>query len=152
MGINIVVITGNLTRDSELSVTNGGASLLRFSVAVNDRMKNQQTREWEDRPNYVDCVLWGRRAEALEQYLAKGQKVSVCGRLRWSNWESDGQKRSKLEVVVEEVELMGRRNAQDVAQEAQAPRQVQQDHPGSQSVARAVSAARAAYYEQDIAF
>lgn len=152
MGINIVVITGNLTRDSELSVTNGGTSLLRFSVAVNDRMKNQQTGEWEDRPNYVDCVLWGIRGEKLEQYLVKGQKVSVCGRLRWSRWESDGQKRSKLEVVVDEVELMGRRSAQDVAQEAMAPRQVQQDHTGSQSVAQAVSAARAAYYEQDIAF
>ncbi|MCL1799104.1 MAG: single-stranded DNA-binding protein [Eggerthellaceae bacterium] len=108
MGINRVIISGNLTRDPELRSTASGHVVLGFGVAVNDRRKNQQTGEWEDHPNFVDCTMFGARAEAIAKYLNKGGKVAIEGRLRWSQWERDGQKRSKIEVIVEEIELMTR--------------------------------------------
>ncbi len=106
MSINRVLISGNLTRDPELRAGNGGTQILRFGVAVNDRRRNPQTNEWEDYPNFVDCVMFGSRAEALSRYLAKGTKVAVEGKLRYSSWEKDGQRHSKLEVVVDEMEFM----------------------------------------------
>lgn len=110
MSINRVFISGNLTRDAELRQTPGGMRVLRFGVAVNDRAKNQQTGQWEDRANFVDCVVFGKRAEALAGMLAKGQRVAIDGRLRYSSWEAqDGSRRSKLEVVVEEIEFMSPR-------------------------------------------
>ena len=108
MSINRVFITGNLTRDPEMRQTNGGMPIMGFGMAVNERRKNQQTGEWEDYPNYVDCTMFGERAAKVSQYLAKGSKVSVDGRLRYSSWEKDGQKRSKLEVVVDNIEFMSR--------------------------------------------
>ena len=101
MSINRVCISGNLTRDPEIRSTAGGTSVMGFGVAVNERRRNAQTGEWEDYPNFVDCTLFGKRAEALERYLSKGSKVAIEGKLRWSQWESDGQRRSKLEVVVD---------------------------------------------------
>ena len=112
MSINRVCISGNLTRDPELRSTAGGTSVMGFGVAVNERRKNNQTGEWEDYPNFVDCTLFGKRAESLEQYLTKGAKVAIEGRLRYSSWEKDGQKRSKLGVIVEEIELMSRRDGE----------------------------------------
>lgn len=108
MSINRVNISGNLTRDPELRQTQGGMAILSLGVAVNDRRKNQQTGEWEDVPNFVDCVVFGSRAEKLAQFLAKGSKVAIEGKLRWSQWEKDGAKRSKLEVIVDEIEFMSR--------------------------------------------
>ena len=110
MSINRVIISGNLTRDSELRSTASGLPVLGFGVAVNDRRKNQQTGEWEDYPNFIDCTMFGARAESLSRYLSKGTKVSVEGKLRWSQWEREGQKRSKLEVIVDELEFMSSRN------------------------------------------
>lgn len=112
MSVNRVNITGNLTRDSELRKTASGMSILVFGVAVNDRRKNQSTGEWEDYPNYVDCTLFGNRAEALEPYLNKGVKVAVDGKLHWSQWEDNGVKRSKLQVNVENVDLMSKGSGQ----------------------------------------
>lgn len=108
MSINRVMISGNLTKDSELLLRQNGGGVLTFSMAVNDRRKNAQTGEWEDFPNYVNCVLFGKRAEKLQVYLAKGAKVAVEGKLRWSQWERDGQKRSKIEVIADEVEFLSR--------------------------------------------
>ena len=118
MSINRVNISGNLTRDPELRQTQGGMAILNIGVAVNDRRKNQQTGEWEDVPNYVDCVMFGSRAEKLAQYLAKGTKVAIEGKLRWSQWEKDGSKRSKLEVIVDEIEFMSRGQQQRQQQQA----------------------------------
>lgn len=108
MSINQVTITGNLTRDPELRATSTGLQVLDMGVAVNDRRRNQATGEWEDVPNFVDCTVFGKRAEALSRILAKGAKVAVSGRLRYSSWMQDDQRRSKLSVVAEEVDLMGR--------------------------------------------
>lgn len=108
MSINRVNISGNLTRDPELRATTGGTTILSFGVAVNDRRRNPQSGEWEDVPNYVDCVMFGNRAESVARYITKGSKVAIDGRLRYSSWESNGQRRSKLEVVVEEIEFLSR--------------------------------------------
>lgn len=113
MSINKAIITGNLTRDPELRMTAAGTPVLGFGVAVNDRTKNQQTGQWEDHPNFVDCVMFGSRAQAVGGYLHKGSKVAIEGKLRWSQWQAqDGAKRSKLEVIVDELEFMSRDNAQ----------------------------------------
>ena len=106
MSINRAIVSGNLTRDPELRTTSGGMAVLSLGVAVNDRRKNQQTGEWEDVPNFIDCTMFGSRAEAVSRYLSKGSKVCIEGRLRWSQWERDGEKRSKVEVVVDEIEFM----------------------------------------------
>lgn len=111
MSINRVVISGNLTRDPELKATAGGMSVLKLRMAVNDRRKNSQTGEWEDAPNYVDVTMFGTRAESLSRFLSKGSKLAVEGKLRWSEWESQqGEKRSKLEVVADDVEFMSSRD------------------------------------------
>ena len=129
MSINRVNITGNLTRDPELRQTQGGSGILRFGVAVNDRRRNPQTGEWEDVPNFIDCTVFGNRAEALSRFLSKGMKVAVEGKLRWSQWEKDGQKRSKIEVIVDEIEFL----SQGAAQNAQRPAQTTKMPQGYQN-------------------
>lgn len=106
MGINKVFLSGNLTRDPELRATASGTQVLEFGLAVNERVRNQQADVWEERANFFSCIVFGRRAEALSRYLAKGAKVSIEGSLRYSSWERDGVKRSKVEVIVDELEFM----------------------------------------------
>ena len=109
--INSVNIAGNLTRDCELRQTQGGTSILSFGIAVNERVKNNQTGEWSDRANFFNCVCFGKRAEGLANVLTKGQKVAISGRLRYNQWENDkGEKRSSVEIVVNDVEFMSQRN------------------------------------------
>jgi len=103
--INRVTIAGNLTRDPELRATTSGKSVLHFGMAVNDSRFNQQTQEWEDRPNFIDVVVFGNMADSLSKMLHKGMKVAVDGKLRYTSWEKDGQKRSKVEVVAQHIEL-----------------------------------------------
>ena len=110
MSINRVVISGNLTRDPDLRQTASGMAILSFGVAVNDRRKNPQSGEWEDYANYIDCTLFGNRANSLSNILTKGMKVAIEGKLRWSQWERDGQKRSKIEVIVDSLDFMSSRN------------------------------------------
>ena len=106
MSINRVVISGNLTREPDLRQTAGGMAILSFGVAVNDRRHNPQTGDWEDYANFIDCTMFGNRANSLSNILTKGMKVAIEGKLRWSQWERDGQKRSKIEVIVDELEFM----------------------------------------------
>ena len=131
MSINRVFVTGNLTRDAELRDTQGGTSYLRMGVAVNDRRKNPQTGKWEDVPNFVDCVMFGTRAEAIARYLTKGTKVAVDGSLRYSSWERDGQRRSKLEVAVRDVEFMSRQQQAQQPAPQQAPAQLPYQAPAA---------------------
>lgn len=118
MSINNVTISGNLTRDAELRTTPGGTAVLSLGVAVNDRRRNQNG-EWEDYANFVDCTLFGRRAEAIHQYLVKGTKVAIEGRLHYSSWEKDGQRRSRLDVYVDELEFMSRGSQQQAQGDGQ---------------------------------
>lgn len=106
MSINRVVITGNLTREPELRRAASGMAILNLGVAVNDRRKNPQSGEWENVPNYLDCVMFGTRAESVSGYLHKGSKVAIEGKLRYSSWERDGNRRSKIEVMVDDLELL----------------------------------------------
>ena len=103
--INHVVLVGRLTRDSELKYTAGGQAVCKFSVAVNRRRKNGD--QWEDEPNYFDVVVWGRQGESLAQYLVKGKSVGVDGELRQDRWQQDGQNRSKVEIVANNIQLLG---------------------------------------------
>ena len=110
MSINRVVISGNLTRDPELKALPSGTSVLEMRLAVNDRRKNAQSGEWEDHANYVDVIVFGQRGESLTRFLSKGSKIAVAGRLRWREWENQqGEKRSKLEVVADDVDFMSSR-------------------------------------------
>lgn len=116
MSVNTVSIAGNLTRDPEVRVTSGGLSVMQFGVAVNERRKDSQTGEWEDYASFIDCTLFGKRAQALEPYLRKGDKVAVQGRLRQDRWQAqDGTNRSKVGVIVDELDFMSRRDRADSA-------------------------------------
>ena len=112
MSINRVIITGSVTRDPELREGATGTSVLSLSVAVNDRRRNAESGEWEDVPNYVDVTMFGNRAAAIAKHVAKGDKLAIEGKLRWQSWERDGQKRSKLDVVADEVEFLSARKAE----------------------------------------
>ena len=105
MSINSVSITGNLGADSALRYTASQDPILSFSVAVNDRVRNPRTGEWSDRPNWVKCTIFGKRAESLVNYLKKGSKVAIEGKLRQNTWERDGVNHSEISVIVGEVEF-----------------------------------------------
>lgn len=107
MSINRVTLSGNLTRDPELRTTASGMAVLSMGVAVNDRRKNAQTGEREGCANFIDCMMFGSRAQAVSQHLHRGQRVMLDGKLRHSTWERDGQKRSKVEVVIDDIDLSG---------------------------------------------
>ena len=127
MSINRVNISGNLTRDPELRATQGGTSILTFGMAVNDRRRNPQSGEWEDYPNFVDVVVFGNRCDFLNKTLRKGKKVHIEGKLRYSSWEKDGQKRSKIEVVVDDIDFELPPKQQ--TQQGYAPQQPPQVYP-----------------------
>lgn len=131
--INRVFITGNLSRDPELRTTASGSAVLSFCVAVVDYVENRQTGEWEDRPNWVDCTLFGSRAQAISGYLHKGSKVAIDGRLHWSQWERNGEKRSKLEVIINDIQFLSPREG---AQGAPQQPQYQQPAPTYQQTAQ----------------
>lgn len=135
MSINRVVVSGNLTRDPELRVTPGGTQVLGFGVAVNDRRRNQQTGEWEDYPNFIDCTMFGNRAEALSRILRKGMKVAIEGKLRYSSWEdkNGGGRRSKVEIIPDEVVLMGQNPNGQQAPQQYAPQGYQQQYAPQQA-------------------
>jgi len=103
--INRVVLVGRLTRDAELKSISSGQAVCKFSIAVNRRRKNGD--QWEDEPNFFDVVLWGRSGETLHQYLVKGKLVGVDGELRQDRWQQDGQNRSKVEIVANNIQLLG---------------------------------------------
>ena len=121
--------------------------ILALGVAVNDRRKNQQTGEWEDVPNWIDCVMFGNRAKSVSRFLSKGSKVAIEGKLRWSQWERDGQKRSKIEVIVDEIEFMTSRGD---GQHAAAPQTAPAPHPYQPPIAAPV--VDASVYDDDIPF
>ena len=120
MSINKVFISGNLTRDCEMRQTQGGTQVLTFGVAVNDRRRNPQSGQWEDFPNFIDCVMFGKRAESVSRLISKGSKVAIEGKLRWTQWnDKQGNKRSKIEVIVEEIEFLSNSKAEYGAQQQQ---------------------------------
>ena len=153
MAINKVFLAGHLTRDPELRTTAKGTPVLSFGIAVNERVQNQQTGEWEDRANFFDCTMFGARAESLSRFLSKGNKVSIEGRLRWNQWERDGQKRSKIEVIVDEIEFLSRNDGSRGGAPMQQSAPQPQAMPVQQAPAPvATPVVDASVYDEDIPF
>ena len=139
MSINRVIVSGNLSREPEVRTTASGNPVMGFGIAVNDRRKNSQTGEWEDYPNFIDCTMFGARAQSVSRFLSKGSKVAIEGKLRWSQWETnEGQKRSKIEIIVDEIEFMS-----SISNGAQVP---------ATASATAVDPMTSTLYDDDIAF
>jgi single-strand DNA-binding protein len=106
---NRVILMGNLCRDVELKYTPAGLPVTEISLAVNDKRKTA-SGEWVEEVTFVDCTLFGRTAEIAGEYLAKGSPVFLEGRLKLDTWEKDGQKRSKMRVVCDKMQLIGGRS------------------------------------------
>ncbi len=103
--LNQVVLMGNLTRDPELRQTPSGQNVVSFSLALNRSYKDQNG-EWQESTDYVDIVAWGSLAERVSQYLFKGSRCLIQGRLQSRSWEQEGQKRSKVEVLANDVTFL----------------------------------------------
>jgi single-strand DNA-binding protein len=107
--INVVVVTGNLTKDPELRSLPSGNSVCKLRIAVNSRRK--EGSEWVDKPNYFDVTVWGAQGENCATYLSKGRPVAVQGRLEWREWEAqDGSKRQAVEIIADSVQFLGSRD------------------------------------------
>ena len=108
---NKVILVGNLTRDPQVRYTPGGTAVTDIGLAVNDRYKDKQSGQWVERPTFVDITLWGRTAEVAGEYLSKGRSVLIEGRLQLDQWDDKqtGQKRSKLKVVGDNMQMLGGR-------------------------------------------
>jgi len=118
---NKVLLMGNLTRDPELRATQTGTQVAKFGLAVNRKWKDQAGEQRED-TCFVDCTAFGRTAEVMHQYLTKGRPVFIEGRLSFSTWTTqEGQKRSKLEVIVETFQFLATAGAGRPAAEAERP-------------------------------
>ncbi len=110
--VNVVVITGNLTRDPELRHTGGGTAVCELRVAVNSRRKDGASGDWVDKPNYFDVVVWGAQGENCATYLSKGRPVAIEGRLDWREWEAKdgGGKRQAVQIIANTVQFLGSRD------------------------------------------
>ena len=105
-GFSKAIITGNITRDPELRTTPSGSQVCSFSVAVNRNYKDSSGESKED-VSFIDCSAWGKAAEIIRQYAKKGTGILVSGRLDQRSWEKDGQKHSRVEIVVEDFNFLG---------------------------------------------
>ena len=148
MSINQVCISGNLGSDSELRYTNSQMAVLGFSLCVNHRQKKGD--KYVDKPNWVDCTMFGTRAEKLQPFLTKGAKVAVEGKLRYSSWEREGRRRSKIEVIVDELEFMSSRHRDGQPQPE--PDQWPAEMPDVDAQYAAIPAQLPAVYDEDVPF
>lgn len=110
--LNRVTLVGRLTRDPEIRHTAGGMPIISFGLAVNGRQKDS-SGQWAEKANFFDIKYFGDRFERLAQHLEKGRRIGVDGRLEWSSWETDGQKRSKVEIVGNELQFLDSRGEGD---------------------------------------
>lgn len=110
--LNQVTLMGNLTRDPELRQTPTGQNVTSFSLALNRSYKDQ-SGEWQEATDYIDIVCWGPLAERVAQYLSKGRRCLVQGRLQSRSWEQDGQKRNKVEVLANDVTFLDSRGGEE---------------------------------------
>lgn len=152
---NRVIVMGNLTRDPEVRQLPSGMTVAEIGLAVNDRYKNAKG-EMVDEATFVDVTLWGRTAEIAGEYLSKGSPALIEGRLKLDTWESDGQKRSKLKVVADKLQLLGSKGDGGIGG-GEAPRQQQAPsrrpaQSGSQRQFRQQPVAAASSGDEDIPF
>lgn len=156
MSINRCNISGNIGRDPELRQTQGGTQVLTFSLAVSDRKRNPQSGQWEEVTNWIPCVVFGNRAESLSRLLSKGMKCAVEGKLRQSSYkDKSGQNRSKIEVIVDEVEFLSNSKAQNQSQPQQPNNYTNQYQNGSYSASQQPQSGyqqQTDYYSEDCPF
>jgi single-strand DNA-binding protein len=127
---NRVILVGNLTRDPELRYIPSGMAVADVGLAVNDRRKNANG-EWIEETTFVDVTVWGRTAEVMSEYLTKGSPVLIEGRLKLDTWDGqDGQKRSKMRVVCERMQMLGAKG--QGSPEGGAPRPAARQNQNSQ--------------------
>lgn len=103
--INHVIEVGRLTKDAQIKYTANGGAILNYSIAVNRSLKNGD--QWNDEANFFDVVSYGKLAEALATFMTKGQQVAIEGYLKQDRWQQDGQNRSKIVIVAENIQLVG---------------------------------------------
>jgi single-strand DNA-binding protein len=130
---NQVTLLGNLTRDVELRQLQSGTAVCELSMAINEKYKKDG--EWIEDVCFVEVTCWGRTAEVAAEYLAKGAPVLIAGRLKYEQWEKDGQKRSKLKVVAEKLQMLGGKQRSEDSQERQErPREQSQVPPSNEEI------------------
>lgn len=130
-GFNKVTLLGNITRDPELRTTPGGQNVASFSLAVNRTWRNANG-EQQEAVDYIDCNAWGKAGEIIAQYMQKGRPILVSGRLQQRSWEQDGQKRSKVEVVVEDFNFIGGGDSSGGASQGHSNNAPSQQRPAAQ--------------------
>jgi len=126
---NRVVLVGNMTRDPELRYIPSGTAVSDIGLAVSDRIKRDG--QWVEETTFVDITLWGRTAEVANEYTSKGSMVLIEGRLKLDQWEKDGQKRSKLKVIGERMQMLDRKGGG--SGDSQQPSQQSSQQPSQQS-------------------
>jgi single-strand DNA-binding protein len=147
--LNKVMLIGRLTRDPECRTFTNGGKVAAFGFAVNNRKKNQQTGQWEDDPVFLDCEAFnrgefGKQADLVEQYLAKGRQVFLEGHLKLDQWtDKEGQKRSKLKIVVDNIQFL------DSRQDGSGPQGGMARNTGEPAPARKPTSAPAPSYGGD---
>jgi single-strand DNA-binding protein len=118
--LNQVILMGNLTRDPELRQTPNGQNVCSFSLALNRSYKDA-SGEWQESTDYVDIVAWAGLAERVAQYVTKGRRVIVQGRIQSRSWEQDGQKRNKVEVLANDVTFLDSRGSGEASEASSQP-------------------------------
>jgi len=104
--LNSISLVGRLTKDAELKFTNSGTAVAELGIAVNESVKRGDA--WEDEASFFNCQLWGKRAESLAQYLIKGTRIAIEGRLKQSRWkDKEGQNRSSVGIKIGNIQLLG---------------------------------------------
>lgn len=136
MSINVAVVSGNIAREPELKHTPKGTPILTFTLGFSERRPNDETGEWEDRSNFIGCTMFGNRAEGVAPYLHKGSHIGVRGPLRYSSWERDGIRRSKIEIVIDQIDFYSSRTVA-------APASANQPAPAPEPVAPAAAPVQA---------
>ncbi|MDT4761839.1 single-stranded DNA-binding protein [Sphaerochaeta sp. PS] len=147
--INIVSLTGRLTRAMELKYTSSGSPIGKFSLAVNRNKK--QGDKWVDEASFFECAYFGKAAEALAQYLVQGKQVALSGEMRQERWTQDGQNYSRVVVVVSSLSLMGSKDENQNRQTNNTSKPPQQQ-PQTRSNPPQPAQGPESYYDDEIPF
>ena len=148
--INSLTIVGRLTRDAELKYTNSGSAVTAMSIAVNRSRKDGD--QWIEEANFFDISLWGKRGESLNQYLQKGTRIAVTGELRQERWEQDGQKRSRVVIHANNIQLLGGDKQQSTNQSGSNSNQSNSYNNNQQKPSYSSSNSQANNFDDDIMF
>jgi len=129
--INNLTIIGNMVKDAELKYTNSGTAITKLTIAVNRSVKKGDN--WEDEASFFEVSLWGKRGESLNQYLLKGTKIAVNGSLKQETWEQDGNKRSKVIIMADNIQLLGGKKDNSNGGQSNQSQNVNNNYNSSQS-------------------